>query len=92
MRGETVMLEREPVLTPTERRIFDILVDGKAHSAASLAQELYTNGAGASRCLSQHLYNIKLKLRFTNPGIVVASEYVDGVAYYRLARLVSLDD
>lgn len=92
MPGETSMLEREPTLTPTERRIFNILTDGRAHSADNLVQELYSDGAGSYRCLSQHVYNIKVKLRYTNPGIVIASEYVNSRLHYRLARLISFEE
>lgn len=75
------------MLTPTEERIYSKLCDGQFHSKQELLGELYSDGPGVCRLLSQHIYNLRLKLKWLRPGTAIVSGTIGHGLHYRLVRI-----
>ena len=76
-------------LTPTERRIVDVLLDGDHHTEAELLAAIDDQAdLNNLRC---HLSNIRKKINPTGHDIVPARNGHGSKVKYRLARLIRPD-
>lgn len=56
-------------LTPTERRIYEHLADGKGHHKKEL-QALLNDDMACTSTLSVHLYRLRLKLKAVGEDVI----------------------
>lgn len=76
-------------LTPTERRIMDVLKDGAVH----LKEELYaqlTDELAGSTAVSTHISRIRRKIE--GQGLLIVYQETKRGSTFRLARMIDRDD
>lgn len=77
--GETMTAEFE--LTPTQRRIMEILSDGLNHSPLEIAGMI--DGEAEVKNIAQHIYNIRIRIKRDGYDIVYRNRS------YRLVTLIT---
>lgn len=76
-------------LTPTERRIVDVLLDGDPHPNEHLLAVI--DEQADDKCLAAHLTNIRKKIQPTGHDIIPVRNGRPGNRTYKLVRLIRPD-
>lgn len=77
------------VLTPSQRRIFDLLRDGKRHTMLELKKAVYDEYIGNNN-IAQQLNQIRKKIRFR--GLEVICRLESKRIYYQLVIVYQEDE
>lgn len=76
-------------LTPTERRIMDVLKDGASHFKTELYAQLADEQAGGT-AVSTHISRIRKKIE--RQGLLIVYQENKKGPTFRLARRIDMDD
>ena len=73
-------------LTPTERRLYDMLSDGEPHTKEEL-QTCMSDTLTGQQVMQVHLVNMRPKIR--SRGLGVLTQTIKGKLHYRMVQFIS---